>query len=100
MNLLKVASYKFYPSGATIYKEGDLCDQMYIIVRGSVNQRQKTKTSYGTTENLIVATLYDGRQFGEDNTYASSVRVSNFLSIKISYFINRKQLFSQQRMRP
>jgi len=72
---------------------------MYIIVRGSVNQRQKTKTSYGTTENLIVATLYDGRQFGEDNTYATSVRVSDFFLKNTHFLLNRKHKYFPQRMK-
>ena len=54
-----------YPSGATIFKQGDYGDLMYIILRGSVNVRTKKTTVYGRLENIIVAVLYDGSHFGD-----------------------------------
>lgn len=39
ISLLKSATYNHFPSGSTVFKQGDFGDLMYIILRGSVNVR-------------------------------------------------------------
>jgi len=63
--ILQNSTYAYYPAAETIFQQGDYGDMMYVILRGSVNVRVKKKTSYGTVENLIVNTLYDGNHFGD-----------------------------------
>jgi len=69
LKLLQNATFVHYPSSGIIYNEGDLSDKMYIIIRGSVNIRKKARTSYGSIENLIATTLYDGQYFGDCTNY-------------------------------
>jgi len=65
MELLKNGQLAYYPAGATIFKQGDFGDLMYIILRGAVNVRIMKPTPFGTIEDVIVAVLYDGSHFGE-----------------------------------
>lgn len=65
VNLLKAARLIHYPSGTTIFKQGDYGDIMYILLKGSVNVRTKKHTSFGVIEDVISTVLYDGSHFGE-----------------------------------
>ncbi|KRX10115.1 Cyclic nucleotide-binding protein [Pseudocohnilembus persalinus] len=64
INLLKAADLVTYPSGSIIFKQGDIGNHMYVILKGSVNVI--AKPPLGEFEKpFIVAVLYDGQHFGE-----------------------------------
>jgi len=65
MNILKCATYSYFPPKSIIYRRGDRGDQMYVILRGSVNVRAIKYTPSGEEENVVVTVLYDGAHFGE-----------------------------------
>jgi len=65
LDILRNATFVSYPANTTIFSQGDIGDLMYIILKGSVHVRVKKKTTYGSVENLIVNTLYDGLHFGD-----------------------------------
>jgi len=65
LDILRNATLVSYPANTTIFKQGDVGELMYIILKGSVHVRTKKKTTYGSVENLIVNTLYDGLHFGD-----------------------------------
>jgi CRP-like cAMP-binding protein len=75
--LLRASSLMHYKSGDIVFNQGDYGDLMYVILRGSVNIRIKKKDYSGVVVDVIVATAYDGLQFGElalMGTYAQNVK--------------------------
>ncbi|CAD8156174.1 unnamed protein product [Paramecium pentaurelia] len=61
--LLKLSSLVFYKCGEYIFYEGDVGEQMYIILNGGCHVR--IKNPHVAECNPIVSTLYTGQQFGE-----------------------------------
>jgi len=72
--MLENAEYVYYPSGHTIFRQGDYGDKMYIILRGSCNVKIKRKTFMGTTENILASVLFDGAHFGELSMLGSTAK--------------------------
>ena len=61
--LLKESTPIEFASGDIIFREGDLGDDMYAIVRGSIVLEKVSQEC--RNEVIPVASLYDGRYFGE-----------------------------------
>lgn len=62
-SLYLCAKISCFSPGEVVFREGDPGDHMYIIIKGSViiNKRVSEVRNYP----LIIASLYDGRQFGD-----------------------------------
>ncbi|KAL4495665.1 hypothetical protein ABPG72_014134 [Tetrahymena utriculariae] len=63
--LLKLGKLIKKEKGEIVFNQGDFGDQMYIILFGSCNVYVKSVNEYGVQIERVVATLYDGQQFGE-----------------------------------
>ncbi|KAL4446919.1 hypothetical protein ABPG74_014891 [Tetrahymena malaccensis] len=63
--LLKLGKLIKKEKGEIVFNQGDFGDQMYIILFGSCNVQVKSVNEYGVEIERVVATLYDGQQFGE-----------------------------------
>lgn len=63
VSLLKKARLENYENGAVIFKQGDTGDNMFVIIRGCVAIKKKTRDII--EEEIYVNSLYDGAQFGE-----------------------------------
>jgi CRP-like cAMP-binding protein len=59
--LKTIAEEHTYKAGATVFKEGDAADGMYLVTEGSVLIIRKTKTG----EERTVAIITEGQSFGE-----------------------------------
>ena len=57
------ADYHHFDKEHIIFNQGDKGDKLYIILSGSVKVILK-KQVFGD-DPIVVATLYDGQQFGE-----------------------------------
>ena len=55
--------YHHFPKGHIIFEQNDPGNKLYIILAGSVKVLMK-KDLFGDAP-IVVATLYDGMQFGE-----------------------------------
>lgn len=66
IKLLKTAFLKCYPSGLSLFNEGDEGENMYIIIKGAVNVFKKVKDHRTNKfQEMLVSSLYDGDHFGE-----------------------------------
>jgi CRP-like cAMP-binding protein len=63
VSLLKKAMLECYENGTVIFKQGDTGDNMFVIVRGCVAIKKKSKDI--SEDEIYVNSLYDGAQFGE-----------------------------------
>ncbi|EAS00604.2 cyclic nucleotide-binding domain protein (macronuclear) [Tetrahymena thermophila SB210] len=63
--LMKLGKLIKKEKGEIVFNQGDFGDQMYIILFGSCNVQVKYVNDYGVEIERVVATLYDGQQFGE-----------------------------------
>jgi CRP-like cAMP-binding protein len=59
--LSEIAEEHFYKAGATIFKEGDPADGMYLILEGSALIIRKTQAG----EERTMAIVNEGQSFGE-----------------------------------
>ena len=65
LSLIKNAKFFMYKSGDIVFKEGDIGDLLYIILKGSVNVRNRMKNPEGNEEDLLIASIYEGNSFGD-----------------------------------
>lgn len=63
ISLLKLSKPLEFLSNFTIFHEGDYGEDMYAIIRGSVTLEKASELC--KNESIIIASLYDGRYFGE-----------------------------------
>ena len=52
-------------SGCEIYKEGDIEDFMYVVIKGCIRQYEKKTTSYQDKLTVNFITHYEGSNFGD-----------------------------------
>ncbi len=52
-----------FPAGATLFREGDPADHMYILLNGSIDMKRKDKVieSIGPGEALGIVAIIDGK---------------------------------------
>ena len=63
LKLLKISAPIEYNSGDIIFHEGEIGDDMYAIIRGSIVITKKSNIY--KDQEIPIASLYDGRYFGE-----------------------------------
>jgi len=63
--VLSHATFERFPPRKVLFRQGDVADMVYIILRGSVNVRAQQKMVFGVIEDLFVTVLYDGTCFGD-----------------------------------
>ena len=63
--LLHLSTVTYYEEGQAIFHQGDIGDTMYIIIRGGCHVKVNRKNADGTENSVVVASLYDGKAFGE-----------------------------------
>jgi len=63
--ILAQATYERFAPRKVLFRQGDIADMVYIILRGSVNVRAQQKMVFGVIEDLFVTVLYDGTCFGD-----------------------------------
>lgn len=51
--------------GQEIYKEGDIEDFMYVVIKGCVKQLEKKQTSYNEKITVNFISHYEGSNFGD-----------------------------------
>ncbi|KAL4498514.1 hypothetical protein ABPG72_019632 [Tetrahymena utriculariae] len=101
MYLLKLANIVQYPADQIIFNQGDEGDLMYVIIRGACHVRIKRISPDGKDDSLVVATLYDGQQFGElalmnqkkSTNIVKSIKANDLGPIRISQI--KKELEKQ-----
>ena len=64
-SLIKNAKFAEYQPGNIVFREGDVGDLLYIILKGSVNVRNRMKNPEGKEEDLLVNCVYEGDSFGD-----------------------------------
>lgn len=74
-HLMRIASYTEYKTAEVIFRQGEMGEMMYIILRGSVSI-EKIASEFGNKE-IVVNSLYDGKPFGE-LALISSLRSGNY----------------------
>ena len=62
--MLKCSAYSYFPAGTVIYRRIDREDQIYVLLRGSI-QIKALKTVSDKQEKRAVAILSPGAHFGE-----------------------------------
>ena len=65
LSLIKNAKFFLYKTGDIVFREGDIGDLLYVILKGSVNVRNRMKNPEGNEEDLLVACIYQGNSFGD-----------------------------------
>ncbi len=84
--LRTIAEERRYRSGATIFREGDPADGMYLIAEGAAVIVRKSNTG----EPRIVATVTEGQSFGEIGLLvdrprqASAIAGTDLIALKIT----------------
>ena len=63
LNIYKLGSICHYLPGKTIFKQGDLGDMIYVILKGSVSVEKISPELRNMS--MVVNSLYDGKHFGE-----------------------------------
>ncbi|CAG9321215.1 unnamed protein product [Blepharisma stoltei] len=63
ISLLKIANFVEFRPGEIVFRQGDSGDMMYVILNGSISIEKKS-SEFGNKE-IVVNSLYDGKQFGE-----------------------------------
>lgn len=63
--LLKISSLVKKAANETLFRQGDFGDFLYVILKGSVNVIVNRRNKNGEFSETIVASLYDGTNFGE-----------------------------------
>lgn len=63
--IIRSSKYKLYHRGECIFEQGSKDKKIYIILRGSVNMRQKKMNPLGYEEDLILKVFHDGDFFGQ-----------------------------------
>ena len=61
--IYRMCDIKFYNPGEAIFNQGEVGENMYVIIRGAVTIKKEGKEFGG--QNIVVNSIYDGRQFGE-----------------------------------
>ena len=65
LSLIKSAKFFMYKPGDIVFREGDIGDLFYIILKGSVNIRNRMKNPEGNEEDLLTGSIYEGNSFGD-----------------------------------
>jgi len=63
--LLKISNLMKKSGNDILFKQGDFGDSLYVILKGSVNVIVNMRNKNGEISENIVASLYDGSNFGE-----------------------------------
>jgi len=65
LELYKHANYFKQEAGSYIYREGEIGDSLYIVLKGSVNIKSQRVLEDGQVHIITVASLGDGSHFGD-----------------------------------
>ena len=63
--LLKISTLVKKSANENLFRQGDFGDFLYVILKGSVNVIVNRRNNIGEVSENIVASLYDGSNFGE-----------------------------------
>lgn len=75
-----------------LFKQGDFGDFLYVIIKGSVNVIVTTRLKNGETQENIVASLYDGSNFGELAMMGANRNTKELKIDLISQVINKADI--------
>ncbi|OMJ78446.1 hypothetical protein SteCoe_21731 [Stentor coeruleus] len=91
-SIYTISQIKHYYSGEVIFKQGEIGDKLYVILKGSVSIEKE----YPEFRNysFIINSVYDGRQFGDLslmgslNNHPVNERVASCIASEESYFLS------------
>jgi Cyclic nucleotide-binding domain len=63
------STFEEYEAGTVIYREGEIDEFMYVIVKGCVKQYEQKVTSYNEKIMVNFTSHYEGSNFGEVQGY-------------------------------
>lgn len=91
-SIYMISQIQHYYAGETIFKQGEIGDKLYVILKGSVSIEKE----YPEFRNysFIINSIYDGRQFGDLslmgslNNHPINERVASCIASEESYFLS------------